>query len=621
MCGIAGVVRFRAPAIDDDVGERLLHELAHRGPDGAGIHADPDGVACLAHRRLAIIAPGEGGRQPMASADGRYRLVFNGEIYNHRELRAELGDDAGWRSHSDAEVLLRLLVREGPAGIARLRGMFAFALWDEADKSLLVARDRFGIKPLYWSATRERVVFASEVGALVRTGLVERRPSAAGVLAYLQWASIPPPLTWIDGVSAVVPGSWRRWDRDGADDTGCFADVRTAWVTGAGACETPDGVLMDVQAGLVDSVRAHLVADVPVGVFLSGGLDSAALVKACRASGASPVRTFTVVTDGADQAEAEQAEQVSRAYGTDHHVLHADASRLISDWPRILRHLDQPSADGVNTFIVTSAVAGAGMKCVLSGIGGDELLGGYPSFTRIPRAATLTGRAPSLAARAGALLPALVAPSQASRWGHAARSRGELTGLYRAARGFFMPDELAALAGPALLDAGGAAARVAGAEADALAAVGEERPTASVARLETCGYLRQQLLRDVDAMSMAHGVEVRTPFVDHVLLGRTWPALGAHPALVRDKQVLRRWLAADVPVVARRPKQGFLLPFDGWLAGPLQDLVRGGLADLASSGWVAADVPETMWQAWLDRRVHWSRPWGLAVLGRMVCDE
>jgi len=299
-------------------------------------------------------------------------------------------------------------------------------------------------------------------------------------------------------------------------------------------------------------------------------------------------------------------------------VLHADAGSIATDWPRILRSLDQPSVDGVNTFLVAGAVAGAGMKCVLSGIGGDELLGGYPSFTRIPRAARLTGHVPSIVPRAAAWLPALAAPAQAARWRHAAGCGGNAIELYRATRGFFMPGEVAAMAGPALQDVTGIGARVDEVERETLTGTGRERWPATVARLETCGYLRQQLLRDVDAMSMAHGIEVRTPFVDHALLARTWPALGAHPGLVRDKQVLRRWLSADLPSVAGQPKQGFLLPFDHWIDGPLREVVRGGLASLEAGGWLAPGAPDAIWAAWQARRVHWTRPWGLAVLGRFL---
>ncbi|MFP5379746.1 MAG: hypothetical protein ACLGHP_08380 [Vicinamibacteria bacterium] len=202
MCGIGGLVRFGVPAADPGVARRLLDALAHRGPDGSGTYLSPSAGACLAHCRLAIIAPGDEGRQPMTTADERYWLVFNGEIYNYRELRQALGGE--FRTGSDAEVLLRLVIAEGPAGLARLRGMFAFALWDEAEGRLLVARDRFGIKPLYVAATPAHVAFASEARALVDAGLVSRRASAAGVLAYLRWAAIPPPLTWLDGVEALL---------------------------------------------------------------------------------------------------------------------------------------------------------------------------------------------------------------------------------------------------------------------------------------------------------------------------------------------------------------------------------------------------------------------------------
>jgi asparagine synthase (glutamine-hydrolysing) len=618
MCGIAGVVRFHAPVSEEHVAP-LLAELAHRGPDGTGAYRVPGGRACLAHRRLAIIDPGEGGRQPMGTADGRHHLVFNGEIYNHRELRA--GMPGPWRSASDAEVLLRLLVRDGPEGLVRVRGMFAFALWDEAEQQLLLARDRFGIKPLYWTASPGQVAFASEVGALVRTGLAVRRASPAGVLAYLRWASVPPPLTWVEGVSALRPGTWRRWDSDGQTREGRFADVRRAWVTALDHPRSdPVTVQHTVEDALVDAVRAHLVADVPVGVFLSGGLDSAAIVKACHTLGTGTVRTFTVVTDG-NEADTSGAAIVARRFGTEHHELHVDRSRFAAEYVRFMRHLDQPSADGANTYLVAGALASTGMKCVLSGIGGDELLGGYPSFARIPRAIGPARAARLLAVPAGAALSRLVPAPTAARWRHAAGSGGAIPELYRAARGFLMPDELERLSGPALRDSSGAIEAVNACERELFEAAGDERAAASVARLETCGYLRQQLLRDADVMAMAHGVEVRTPFVDHELLARTWPVLGACPRLLRRKAILRRWLAADLPrALTSQPKRGFVLPFDQWIDGPLADTVRAGLADLSRLGWLAPEAADTIWGAWRRRELHWSRPWGLAVLGRFLSD-
>lgn len=623
MCGIAGVVRFDQGPVDPAWQPALLGALAHRGPDGEGAYGDPPGRALLVHRRLAVIAPGEDGRQPMATPDGRYTIVFNGEVYNHAELRGAL-EARGERflTRSDTEVLLRIVAREGPGGLAAVRGMFACAVWDGVERTLLVARDRFGIKPLYWTAWRDGVAFASEVRALVEAGLAPRRASAAGVLAFLRWAHVPAPLTWREGVHALEAGTWRQWDAEGRVRAGRFSDVRAAWVTPpreihAGA----DALCARAQEALVDSVRAHLVADVPVGVFLSGGLDSAALVKACRLVQSTPVRALTIITDDAAQSEAVAAAAVARAYGAAHETVHVDAERVLRDWPLVLRHLDQPSVDGVNTFLVAHAAAAAGLKSVLSGIGGDELFGGYPSFMRLTRAAALGRRAPGLLRLAAGAVARASPPGHRERWRHVAEEGRRVGELYRAARGFLMPAEVAGLAGPALRDAPDAGAEVDRLEAGWFEPAGAERPLASVARLETCAYLRHQLLRDADATSMAHGVELRTPLVDHALLARVWPALGAHPALLHGKQILRRWLANELPAsVVWGRKRTFSLPFDRWLHGSLRDLVRSGLADLAAAGWLAPAGADGIWRDWQAGRAHWSRPWALGVLGRMLRD-
>src|SRR5438552_4569705 len=274
MCGIAGVVERDRPLADvSRLAATLDTSLAHRGPDGAGSWTSPPAAVpgvLFVHRRLAIIDPGPGGAQPMSTADGRHHIVFNGEIYNYRELRAGL-ESRGVRmsSASDTEVLLQLVALDGPAGLARVRGMFAFACWDAQDQSLFLARDRFGIKPLYVTATAQRIAFASELGALRAAGLTSGEVSAAGVLAFLEWGSVPPPLTWNRGVEMLPPGTWRRWrlGRTPVETRGRFADAREAYRSNARQMAVDD-FRADVADALRDSVRAHLVADVPVGVFL-----------------------------------------------------------------------------------------------------------------------------------------------------------------------------------------------------------------------------------------------------------------------------------------------------------------------------------------------------------------
>jgi asparagine synthase (glutamine-hydrolysing) len=620
MCGIAGVFR-RAPLPDScGLASRLSESLAHRGPDDTGLHRDAGDRLLLVHRRLAIIDPSPAGRQPMATPDGRHWIVFNGEVYNFRALRAALEREGErFATNADTEVLLRLIVRRGPEALAEVRGMFALAVWDARAETLLVARDRFGIKPLYVAASSEGVAFASELRALGASGLVARDPDPAGVLGFLQWGSVPPPLTWVRGASALEPGTWRTWRASGEQSVGRFADIRDAWVSQP-AATSAQALGEQTRAALVDSVTTHLVADVPVGVFLSGGVDSAALVSAAHAAGRR-LHTYTVVVAEDAFSEAEEARLVAERFESVHHTLEVDARSVTRDWPVILRHLDQPTIDAVNTFYAARAVAETGVKAVLSGVGGDELFGGYPSFRRLPRALGLARALGPILPLAARVAAGSNRDGRAAKRRHIAAARTDPAEIYRGLRGFLMPDEVAHLAGPRLADDSAAAERVADAERSACRTVGGETPVATAARLETMVYMRHQLLRDVDVMSMAHGLEVRVPLVDDRLLAAVWPALGAHRSLIGGKRLLVEAAPHPIPAaVALAPKRGFTLPFESWLRGVLAEPIRSGLADLAADGWIRREAPAEIWRDWEEGRAHWSRPWGLGVLGRFLHD-
>src|SRR5580765_3459306 len=583
MCGIAGVVR-QSGAIERDPSALLSEALAHRGPDGAGFWRSADGHVALVHRRLAIIDPGPRGAQPMRTPDGRHHIVFNGEVYNYRALRDSLSDRGEqFTTGSDTEVLLRLLARDGPEALSRVRGMFALAWWDDRERALVLARDRFGIKPLYVAATADTLAFASEIRALTASGLVPRRIDPAGVMAYLSWGTVPASLTWMEGVESLTPGTWLRRTVDGLTVQRRFADVAAVYARPASGCG--EQALKDrVGAAVQDSVAAHLVADVPVGIFLSGGIDSSAILSAAVNAGAAGLNTYTVRFDDRSS-EHEYARLVASTFGATHHELVLDPSRIVADLPRILRHLDQPTLDAVNGFYVSAAVAETGIKAVLSGTGGDEMFGGYPSFRRLPAAFRLKRRLGRMAPAMGPAVSAVLPARLSERWQHFMSSHGRIDAAYRTQRGLFMPAELERIAGPALRDGWPqTAARVAAAESVLFGGVA---PTleGDVSRLETRVYLGSQLLRDLDVMSMAHGLEVRVPFVDHVLLDAVWPDLGAHPALLRNKRLLHETLARPLPRAAvDRPKQTFTLPFATWMASELQPFVRSGMAHLADGG-------------------------------------
>jgi asparagine synthase (glutamine-hydrolysing) len=618
MCGIGGVFSWSsAGAFDATRTEAdLSAALAHRGPDGEGSFTD-DGLL-MVHRRLAIIDPTPGGRQPMRTPDGRYCLVYNGEIYNYRELRADL-ERAGVRftSLSDTEVLLALIVRDGIAALSRARGMFAVALWDGVERSLTVARDRYGIKPLYVAAGKGRVAFASEVAALRRAALVDREVSPAGVLAFLAWSYIPAPLTWLRGVESLPPGTWKRWYADGRSDAGTFADASCVYADSTHPV-AEQALRTEVREAIRDSVAAHLVADVPIGIFLSGGIDSAALVASARAAVSGELHTYTVAGDIPSMSEIEAAREVATFFETTHHELMIGAGAIERALPSIIRRLDAPSADAINAYFVSQAVAATRIKAVLSGVGGDEMFGGYPSFQRVPTALrTARWLAPVLPVTA--MAASAVTDWRARKLQHFAGTPDAVS-AYRAVRGNFMPEEWPELLGPAFDGVDGRTARemVAEVEMKMFREVPSETTHAAVARMETSAYLQGQLLRDIDAVSMAHSLEVRVPFVDHRVAAAVWPAVGHHPSLLDGKRLLYESLPQMPGALAGRQKRGFTLPFDNWMRGGLRETALRGVESSVALGWVSARAAASLWGDWERGRAHWSRAWGLAVLGRFL---
>jgi asparagine synthase (glutamine-hydrolysing) len=560
MCGINGILRLNdsAPPVDGDELLRTRDAMTARGPDGCGAWISEDGRVGLASRRLAILDLSEAGAQPMASGDGRLRIVINGEIYNFQELRRELeAQRVSFRSHSDTEVVLALYAREGAAMLSRLRGMFGLAIWDEREKTLLLARDPLGVKPLYVSAAGGCLRFASQVKALERGGAVSRETDPAGVAGFLLWGSVPEPFTIRKAVRALPAGHFLLV-RDGAS-----SEPRPF--------EIPRTDPLEPAAAVEDAVRAHLVSDVPVAVFLSAGLDSSLIAALARRHLPEPPATFTLRFDaleGTPQDEAPLAAEVARRLGTRHverRVGRADCADL---WEGALAAMDQPSLDGFNTWVVSRAAHEAGLKVVLSGLGGDEAFGSYPSFRDVPRlerAARRIGRVPGLPA-AWPFLARLLAPGR-PKLGGLPRYGRSLAGAYFLRRGLFLPEELPGLMGR---DAASEGLRGYDPVADAARALAAGNGRAAdawtaVHLLESARYMRNQLLRDSDWASMAWSVELRVPLVD-AWLYRSLSAHGFEPARSLGKAELVRRTAPELPEeVLRRPKTGFYIPVAEWM--------------------------------------------------------
>lgn len=573
--------------------------------------------------RLAIIDPANG-RQPMTSPDGRFHLVFNGAIYNHRELRSGLSS-AGWefRTQCDTEVLLAILATKGVGGLRLLRGMFAFLLWDAAEQRLLAARDPLGIKPLYYTRLPGHgLLFASELNSMFASGQVNREIDPAGVGEYLAWFSVPAPRTIYTGISNLPPGHCLEVMADGRVKTGAWWQLPLRSNGHRPARSYPEFVA-ELRAQLEDSVKAHQVADVPVGAFLSGGLDSGAIVGLMAATGARRLKTFSLVFDEPGYSEEAGAAATARKIGADHHVEKITGARVAADLPKIIAALDQPTGDGINTYYASRAARAGGVTVALSGLGGDELFGGYPSFRDLPRLARVIPVWRQLPRRLqGALLERLrsrstVRAQKLADFLSFGRDFHELAALQR--RVLPEPARLSLLAPGARALAQRLGPRHPQLD-DFAFELAEADPFQIVSAWELRTYMADVLLRDSDVFSMAHSIELRVPLVDRPLLEWLWhqpPEFKYHPR--RQKQALRDAIGSILPAeVLAQPKRGFTLPFGLWMNRELRGFLEEtfSAASLAACPWLDAAAARSLWadfSAGTDHRA-WSRVWTIAVL-------
>ncbi len=575
MCGINGIFAYSdsAPPVVPEEVLKIRDAMKARGPDGAGLWVSADGRAALAQRRLSIIDLSEAGAQPMATPDGALRVVFNGEIYNYRELRRELEEQGHqFFSGSDTEVLLHCYRQHGLAMVQRLRGMYAFALWDEAARRVVLARDPFGIKPLYYADDGGALRFASQVKALLAGGGLDTRPEPAGHTGFFLWGYLPEPYTLYRGIRSLPPGALLVLEARGRPRLRQFCSIveelRQAEATGAGLNCAPEEVGDRLRQAVTDSVSHHLIADVPVGVFLSSGLDSSTvLALACQRGGRLNAVTlgFQELRGGAAD-ETRWAGEIARRYGARHHCQWITRDDFSQEFTKILESMDQPSLDGVNTYFVAKAAAAAGLKAALSGLGGDELLGGYPSFRGIPR---LTGalagmsRVPGLGRAFRIISAPLLKRCTSPKYAGLLEYGGTYAGAYLLRRSLFMPWELPEVLDPDLVREGWR-------ELQPLARLQEtvqglQGAQVRISALEMVWYMRQQLLRDADWAGMAHSLEIRVPLVDLELLRQVAPLLALREP--PTKLDLARTPAQPLPQeVLQRAKTGFAIPVPQWLA-------------------------------------------------------
>jgi asparagine synthase (glutamine-hydrolysing) len=635
MCGIAGIVGLLTDANRAALA-RMSAAQAHRGPDGTGTwESTPDeggwGVM-FAQRRLAILDLSALGSQPMIDPHGDV-LTYNGEIYNYVELRERLAAHGETvQSSGDTAPMLRTLARHGPAGVAVLRGMFAFAHWDPRLRRLLFARDPLGIKPLYllrnpdprgtWS-----LAFASEVRSLLASGLLATPRLDPQAVASVVWNGfVAGPNTAVHGIETLWPGEYLLCDARGRE-----LERQLYWRMPADEHHRTAATEDELAETLRDTVRLHLASDVPLGVFLSGGIDSSCVAHLARQTSATPVHTFTLAFEEEAFNEGLFSRRIAQAIGTEHRELVLTERQFVEDLDHALDSLDQPSFDGLNTYYMARAVRDAGIKVALVGSGGDELFGGYTSFRDLPplmrwarRLSWLPGGVKLGAARAVSRLLARRGAGFApqTRWSKLPdmiAAGDDLASLYQLAYALFLPATQRELLSPAVQAALGPARQ--GLPPAQLARLQDELrrddPRTAVSGLEQRLFLGERLLRDSDAASMASSIEMRLPLVDQALLeavNRVPPAQRYEP--VRSKALLRRiGLRGLDPALFDRPKSGFVLPYDRWLRQRLGERIDAMLEDpmLVAAAGLHPPTVSRLWRAFREGApgLYWSRVWAL----------
>jgi asparagine synthase (glutamine-hydrolysing) len=637
MCGVAGIIgRLDEP--NRAALQRMNEAMTHRGPDAGGTWASaPDARgwgALLGHRRLSILDLSDTGAQPMVDPVTGHVIVFNGEIYNFGELRRRLvAEGQEFQSTGDTAIMLRALGVHGRAALSWLRGMFAFACWDPTQRRLLLARDPLGIKPLYvarapnpdagWS-----VAFASELRALLASGLLGTPQLDPQAVASGVWNGfVVGPCTAVKGVDLLWPG--RLLEFDGAGN-----EVRQEefWRIPDLAPDTTMGE-DDLAVILEEGLRLHLASDVPLAVFLSGGVDSSAMANLAQRATPSPIHTFTLAFEEQEFNEAPIARQIAAAIGTQHHEVVLTEGHFVEKLEAALDSLDQPTFDGLNAYYMSHAIRSAGFTVALSGTGGDELFGGYSSYRDLPvlqrwsRCAAWVPRGLQVAAATLATWPLRrsggAVPPQ-TRWAklpEMVRHGDDLLALYQLAYALFLPGFQRELLAPDFV----------GALADGLPLAIRERlvtetrartPLSAISVMEQRLFLGERLLRDNDVASMASSLEQRVPLVDQVLFESVdrLPDQARYGPLGR-KAVLRRiGLRGLDPALFERPKSGFVLPFDRWIRRGLRSAMDQTLRDpqaITPTGLNPVAL-ERLWQAFLDGApgIYWSRVWAVFVFVR-----
>ena len=614
MCGITGIYGLEQINNPEFVIEEMTDALAHRGPDAMDTYIGENIV--LGHRRLSIIDLDESSNQPFKSFDDRYELVFNGEIYNYLEIKSSLADYS-FRTNSDTEVFLAAFQKHGTASFQLFNGMFSAAIWDNQKEKLILVRDRLGIKPLYYFQENESILFASEIRSLLASGIVPRKLNTDVLAEYMQYQCVHAPRTMVRGINLLEAGYYIEI----ADNT---FEKRAFWKPWQSRHEDRDLNLIhkSIREKLTGAVEKRLIADVPIGAFLSGGIDSSLIVGIISTSLNRKIDTFNVAFDESDFSEAPYAKKVATLFGTNHHEILLNPSDFLESLPAALRAMDHPSGDGPNSWIVSRETKKQGITVALSGLGGDEVFAGYDVFKQIPKISNnswLLSFPKFMRSIAGELLYLRRPDIRSSKTKEILTSDYfDLENLYPVFRKVLLDahvDRL--LKSDKWINPQGQMIRGLTDYPDF-----EELPVLSrISVAEMTTYMQNVLLRDTDQMSMAHSLEVRVPFLDHELVEYAMhiPDSIKYPHSPK-KLLVDSFSELLNQEITERKKMGFVLPWQSWMQSDLKEFCEERLEVLYNVDQIDSTYLESMWQSFLksDQSFTWSRIWPFIVLGDWI---
>ena len=621
MCGITGIVGNNlSSSVYQPAIQKMTDAIAHRGPNSQGLWNDEH--CFFGHRRLSIIDLSEAGNQPFISQDGRYILIYNGELYNYKDLKFELQRaEHGsknipyiFKTNTDTEVILASYLRWGNNCMKRFNGMFAFAIWDTVEQKLLIARDRLGVKPLYYQYKNNTLVFASEIRALIYSGIVDKKINPSSVAEYIQYATVHAPNTMLQDVKVLMPGNFLELHQNNLT-------ISQYWNINDYTKSKQDlsykETCQKVNELLTASVERRLVADVPFGAFLSGGIDSSAIVGLMSKVSSEKIQTFNVSFDEGEFSEAKYAKQIAQKFNTQHHEIKLTPADFLNQLPEALSAIDHPSGDGPNSYIVSKATKQAGVTMALSGLGGDELFAGYDIFKRFYE---LEKKAWLNIIPAKGLVGKFISTKKKSVQGDKTAEILALNSIngyqaYPINRKLFNQTDYQSLLKKKYNDSSFILNVIKNTTTD------KQHILSRVSLYEIETYMQNVLLRDADQMSMAVALEVRVPFLDYQLVEFALGVKDEYKFPHTPKKLLIDSLGDLLPnEIVNRPKMGFTLPWKDWLKSDLREFCEDNIIQFSKRSFVNREAVLIIWNRFLnnDPKITWSRIWHLVVLNNWI---